>query len=336
MWRLTVAGVQCVLVAVLALGIAWPFLHHFHPSAKEICQVTTRSPLWQLAILWGQQAVMMALFAAAVGSLWWKGRKEGWRLNAADAFFSTCLLMAAGCIALPELLYFKDVFEERWPRAITMFKFSFQAYALTAVASGYIACRLVSLIRIGALRWLAGAGLGIWLALLLEFFHFAVPGYYLSQPGSPGLDGLAYLKSQYPEDAAIIEFLNRQTSPGNVLEATGDPYTRCGRISVATGRPTILGWWVHEQLWRNEPNSDPIGVRRQAVLDIYGPADLARTRQLLEAYDIRYIVLAPQERKEMPQLNESKLRSLARSVFKHGEGEVLEFVSAKDAKLGER
>jgi uncharacterized membrane protein len=77
-------------------------------------------------------------------------------------------------------------------------------------------------------------------------------------------------------------------------------------------------------------------VRRQAVLDIYGPADMARTRQLLEAYDIRYIVLAPQERKEMPQLNESKLRSLARSIFKHGEGEVLEFVSTKDAKPNER
>lgn len=315
------AGLHAVVAAAIALAIASPLLRHFHPSAKEICFSTTRTPLWQLAIVWGVQVVMIVLFAVGLGRQWRKDR----RLEAPDAFFAACLLIAAVCITVPEIVYFKDIFEERWPRAITMFKFSFQGYALAAVASGYVAWRILGWVRAGATRQIAGLGLGLWLALPLEFFDLAIPGYYLSQPGSPGLDGLRYLEKQYPEDAAIIEFLNREAGPGNVLEATGEPYAHTSRISVATGRPTILGWWLHERLWRNEPGSDPVEIRRRAVLDIYGPADPVRTRQLLDQYRIRYIVLAPEERKVIPRLDEDKLRSLARTVFKQGSGEVLEY-----------
>ncbi len=37
-----------------------------------------------------------------------------------------------------------------------------------------------------------------------------------------------------------------------VLEANGDSYTGFERVSASTGLPTILGWYVHEWLWRND------------------------------------------------------------------------------------
>jgi len=37
-----------------------------------------------------------------------------------------------------------------------------------------------------------------------------------------------------------------------IVEAQGDSYTDYARISANTGLPTILGWTVHEWLWRGD------------------------------------------------------------------------------------
>ena len=320
------AGGQFVLVSGLPLLVAWPFLHHFDAPAKQVHAVLAHSPLWQLAIVWGQQALLMTLFVGAVVWGWFKGRRWGGRLAAADAFFLVCLLVALGCILLPEVVYIQDIFGVGYHRANTMFKFSFQGFALTAVASGYIARRLVGLARVWATRLPIAAALGVWLLLPMLFIGFAVRGYYLDTPSnSSGLDGLAYMKARAPEDVGIIHFLNRQAGPGNILEATGEPYTYSGRISVATGRATIIGWKWHEILWRAGPGAMEVEARQKAAADIYGPADAATTRQLLEKYHVRYIVIGAHERQQMANINDEKLRLLTTPVFADGAGVVLEY-----------
>ena len=37
-----------------------------------------------------------------------------------------------------------------------------------------------------------------------------------------------------------------------MLEANGDSYSGYERVSASTGLPTVLGWYVHEWLWRND------------------------------------------------------------------------------------
>lgn len=67
-----------------------------------------------------------------------------------------------------------------------------------------------------------------------------------------GLDATTFLEQDFPQDASAIRWL-KQNIKGSpvVLEANGDSYTGYERVSASTGLPTVLGWYVHEWLWRN-------------------------------------------------------------------------------------
>lgn len=71
-----------------------------------------------------------------------------------------------------------------------------------------------------------------------------------------GLDATAYLENVFSEDAGAIRWLD-ETIEGQpvVLEANGDSYSDYERVSAMTGLPTVLGWYVHEWLWRGIPQT---------------------------------------------------------------------------------
>ena len=68
-----------------------------------------------------------------------------------------------------------------------------------------------------------------------------------------GLDATAFLEKDFPEDAGAIRWL-QETVEGQpvVLEAQGDSYSDCERVSAMTGLPTVAGSYVHQWLWRND------------------------------------------------------------------------------------
>ena len=53
-----------------------------------------------------------------------------------------------------------------------------------------------------------------------------------------------------------------------VLEANGDSYSDYERVSAMTGLPTVLGWYVHEWLWRGDP-ADLKCPRRGRETDVH-------------------------------------------------------------------
>ncbi|NLZ52421.1 MAG: hypothetical protein GX892_04615, partial [Thermoanaerobacteraceae bacterium] len=129
-----------------------------------------------------------------------------------------------------------------------------------------------------------------------------------------GLDGLAFLKKEYPDDYELIYWLreNIQGQPV-VLEANGDSYTYNCRISMATGLPTIQGWFTHEWLWRGDLNA--VQNRIDDVKIIYESDDVNATKELLQKYQVEYIVIGKLEYSKFPDLNDDKLISLGTVVF---------------------
>jgi uncharacterized membrane protein len=101
-----------------------------------------------------------------------------------------------------------------------------------------------------------------------------------------------------------------------VLEANGASFTELGRVSMATGLPTILGWYAHEALWRGSMEI-PEG-RARAVGIVYESDDVAKTLAILHGYDVRFIVVGDLEREKFPNLNEEKLRDLGDVAFEAG------------------
>ena len=98
-----------------------------------------------------------------------------------------------------------------------------------------------------------------------------------------------------------------------VLEANGDSYSEYCRVSAMTGLPTVLGWYVHEWLWRGDP--EDLNRKSADVETIYTSTDAEEVRALLEEYDVEYIFIGSCEREKYPLLNEGLLRSMGEVVF---------------------
>ena len=319
-WKTPAALIlPCLAIVALAAVLVIPFLLHFKPFSQGLGFTHARSPLYQLMVLWGYQLFFVICFAVMFLAqrrsvhLRDKGRESA---GSPDAFVLILFFSAAVLIILPEIIYVKDIYVPSFHRANTMFKLTYQAFIMLGIGVGYAAIRVISRVGRGFLHHAVNTVLLIVLILPLLYPLHAVPGYY----GSPlpnryrGLDGLSFLRGQAPGDAAAAEWFNQNiTGQPVILEANGDSYTDYGRISMATGLPTVLGWFVHEWLWRGD--ADIVSGRAGEVAAVYESDDLPATRAILEKYQIEYIIIGTLERDSFKKLNEEKLLALGRKVF---------------------
>lgn len=217
------------------------------------------------------------------------------------AFPLLLLAAAAYLLAGTELFRLADFFGNRMN---TVFKVYYQAWLLLGIAGSfglyYCYSRRAALAkwgRLGHYAWAGGA------ALLLVVALYYPLGAVLDRTGllreqhawrDNTLDGLAYVREQHPAEYAAIVWLRDAAPAGRIVEAVGDDYSDYGRISAATGRPTVLGWKGHEHQWRG--TTAVFAGREEAVAQIYQSDDPETVRQLLADYNIRYVYLGHRER----------------------------------------
>ena len=138
-----------------------------------------------------------------------------------------------------------------------------------------------------------------------------------------GADAAVFVEEKLRSDAGAIEWLcaNVEGQPV-VLEANGDSYSDYGRVSVATGLPTVLGWYVHEWLWR----SDTYFLKERAhdVELVYTGTDAEEVLEMIRKYEIRYVYVGKLEREKFPALNDGLLREVGTVVYEDGETYIVE------------
>lgn len=305
-------GVVVVAAAVTSI----PFLMHFKsfvngvavncplalvsdtqigPILFEGVDKCQHSPLWMMWLLWG--------FFWYCG-VWLFASKKKHMLLTVFFFFSLALII------FPEFFYFKDIYPMHF-RSNTMFKLGYQAFIMFSIVAGYA---IVKLLRSKIFLLL----LIPQLFLVSIYPIFSVRSYFNSLQVYDGLDGLVWLKNQYPDDWEGIRWLNQQQKYmlPVIVEADGDSYTDYARISAFTGLPTIIGWPVHEWLWRG--TYDVVAPRREEVREIYESEDIERTQSILETYGVTYVVVGELEREKYTALREEKFAVLGTPVFTHG------------------
>ena len=324
-WKGIATGTGAGIVAgAVALGAAGPFIASFHNFSQGVLPVMARTPLAQLLVLWGDKLfysycflifLVAGLARSLSGKPWIAGLSSWWRrVPRGDLFAAGLCLGGILLITAPELIYVKDIYGADYHRANTMFKLGYQAFILFGLASGYIVVRIVSSLR-GGRRAFFAALFALVVALPLCFPDRAVMGYYNLQNDYKTLDGLAFLQERgHPGDYGAVRWLSENLQgPVPVLEADGDSYTLYGRISMATGLPTVLGWYVHEWLWHND--SQLSANRRGEVATLYNLPGSPEAAALREKYGLRYVVVGALERQRFPQMDEAGLRSLGSVVF---------------------
>jgi len=193
-------------------------------------------------------------------------------------------------LGVSESLHVRDVFGNRMN---TVFKLSYQAWILLAVAAAFTLC-FVNTRRV--------AQLAVLVVSLLAFIYplTAIPAKTDGFRGEPALDGLAHLRRRDAAEVEAIAWLSaRAPRRGSVvLEATGGQYSAHARVSSFTGVPTVLGWAGHELQWRG---SDRLLQGRAEDIDrIYLSLDKTEVRPLLDKYGVDFVYVGSLERAKYP------------------------------------
>lgn len=257
----------------------------------------------------------------------------------ADIFMTFMILISAALLIFPEFFYAKDIYPLHY-RANTMFKLGYQAFMMMMIGSAYIYFRIMSSepvstvyakmkkyvahtstsFRFSTFIWIVGF-FGLF-SLVALYPYFAIYSYYNNLTLYKGLNGITWMKSQYADDYNAILWLREQISQNNIApqsviaEAVGESYTDFARFSSYTGLPTIIGWPVHEWLWRG--TYDEAGKRIPLVEKIYTSENANDVTDLLKKYHVSYVIVGTLERQKYPTLTESVFKQIGDIIYQSG------------------
>ena len=328
-WVLAVTAAQAAEILILATVIILPFTLQFDTSnmVQGIALAQHHSLPHQLLVLWGLPAILTILFVISiiVEKLRGAEQKSLYRLLKGlilpDLFAAIMGLCAIGLVLIPELVYVRDIYENGNARANTMFKLTYQAYIMFGMTMIYAIFRLLIIGKNKILKVLAVIGL-IFFVWTCGYFGNSVHSWFggaTDPPQYKGLNATAFLETDFSEDVGGIKWLKENVKDVEVvLEANGDSYSEYERVSAMTGLPTIMGWYVHEWLWRG--NLEDINSKIADIENIYTSTDEAHVKELLEEYDVSYIFVGSCERKKYGEsLNNDMLKSMGEVVYQDDE-----------------
>ena len=294
-------GILCAPGFLTKIGKIGPFLFE-----ANHCQ---KSPIWQLLILYGFFYFFVFSFISFLKF------KRKYTLSNNDKFVLILIILSTILIVVPEFIYVKDIYPLHY-RANTMFKLVYQSFIMLSLVSGYVLIKLMFEIKNIILK-LAFTGVAIFLSFFILIYpFFAIGSYYNNLTGKGSLDGFKYMLKTYPQDYNLINWVNSNIKGQPVvLEANGDSYTEYARISANTGLPTVIGWPVHEWLWRG--TYDIVAPRIDDVRTLYTTSDISLTKSLIKKYNISYVVVSMLEEKKYPGININKFNTLGKIVYQN-------------------
>ncbi len=232
-------------------------------------------------------------------------------------------------------------------RQNTVFKFYIQAWLLLSVAGGVaFACLQQAMPRWpGLLRliWVVPGALLLFLAALYPLLSTPARALDRMAPDTGWtLDGMAFMRTALHEDNghelvladdyALIRWLQEEVEGAPVvLEAHGSEYRWGGRVSIYTGLPSVLGWRFHQTQQRSLPQQSLfIDQRRANINGLYSTVDSDVAWEMLQFYDVRYVIVGGLERAWYPAEGLAKFDEMVgqgrlRKVFEQGQASIYEF-----------
>ena len=100
---------------------------------------------------------------------------------------------------------------------------------------------------------------------------------------------------RYDEDLEAIQWLNENVHGSPVIAEAAFGAYRCNgsRYAIATGLPAVIGWVNHQTQQRP---ADDLWARESALRELYTTPDTARQLQIIDQYDVDYVVVGYAER----------------------------------------
>ena len=233
-----------------------------------------------------------------------------------EYFFNGLIVISLILLLGVEMFRVNDFFGNRMN---TIFKIYYQVWILFSFISGYIFWKVFftsekTFINSKTIKIFISSSLSIIFVFssyyLLSSIHNRTNGF--NNPLT--LDGTNYLKVFNPLEYELIDWVKNNTEKGDViLESVGQDYTKSSLISTFSGRPTVLGWTGHEHQWRGDYSL--INSRNKDVIKIYTSENLEVISNLLNKYDVKYIIIGEKEILDYQVANILILEQLGDVVF---------------------
>ncbi len=306
--------VWMIMIVVIGTLASLPFTLTFQTMQSGIGISPHHSSFYQLAVLWGLPvAAVIALLIFVIV------KKRGRFMQSMQISDMAALLLgicAIGLVLIPELVYVRDIYEANYARSNTMFKLTYQAYIMFGISMSYAIVRLITSVKKYIVRIIA---------FILLFLFILTCGYFPDSVGLwfgdvtdrtrfKGLNACDFIYDVFPHDAGAITWLEENVEGYvPIVEANGNSYSDNGVVSAMTGLPTILGWYVHEWLWRSD--NEAVRERSSDVSALYNAADEETLDIILEKYGIKYIFVGTNERAAFPEMNEYLLQKAGHIVY---------------------
>lgn len=319
-----------LIIPLFILGIA-PFIIHFNmirpmndPKPPlmfigDLALIGRRTLLGEYFNIWGVHLVI--LLSAVVILIVRK------KFHLKEVVFPVILVLVGSFLVIfCEFFYINDFFLPPNERMNTVFKFYYQAWLILGIGVPlFFSFALSNLKPVPRKFYLAIAGVAV--VAGLNYLIIATPIRLAETPDSlSDIDGLHFM-SLLPDTLSDLKAINwfntHDFGQENILESAIDPkggnsYSRIGRISAATGLPTVIGWSAlnHEGGWRN--SSPDIRTRIDNVAALYNSRDLNQTRLLLQKYRLKYIYYGTLEKEAYPNADLTKFGLLGHLVYSDG------------------
>lgn len=327
-------AIQGLFIMAIAKIIALPFTLNFKQISTQVAWVSSRTPLYQLIILWGLPIILVIgllielimshrrnVSGAITLDVEEQKKTRGLggfmsNLDPSDLFVLTIGLCALGLILLPEVIYIIDIYSGDYKRANTMFKLTYQAFIMFGICCGYI---FIKFIRVRKFIWQIKFTILTIILFLSTCWYSVVSvnawyGNIIKSSNYKGLDAIAFMETSMADDYEAVKWLNENVSGiAVILEANGDSYSDNGRISMATGLPTVLGWYVHEWLWRGD--TIDLDMRIADIETIYTSDNVGEVMELIDKYSIEYIYVGKLERDKFENINVDMVKAVGDIVF---------------------
>lgn len=209
-----------------------------------------------------------------------------------ERVFLFLVLLGALVVAFAEIFYLKDALSGAVARFNTVLKLYYSVWIFWGLAAAIaFKCVLTRLKGVSKYLWLFPAVVLIVGSVIHPIASTA--GWTSGRHTIFGInrgtwDGTAYLKSLYPADYDAITWIDENIKGSPViLETPGGPYSYSSRVASLTGLPTVIGWGMHEIMWRGDWGT--VTKRTYDTDTIYDGHSDAQTLELLRKYNVRYV-----------------------------------------------
>ena len=215
------------------------------------------------------------------------------------------ILFCCSCLILIfcEMYSIDVTYGEQYFRMNTVFKFYMFAWWMFALSVAIMWHHLFLLLNQTQKKMCAPI-LFVFVSLSLVYPIRATPqrmGEVWSNPRQASLSGMVDWNTRFPGEADMIQWMREKTSLQSVIwELYGPGYSRYARVSTFAGRPTVVGWLSHQQVWRKD--GYPLAQKRIETIEaLYKDHSHEKLKSFLQEYKVNYVVVGQMEKEVYPE-----------------------------------